>query len=316
MLTWVDPHAARPFTVLALAVATACAGQSVVAQSPASSGRVVPGLAYTIHAIAGAGSGSGMMGAVGVGGQNYTGRAVVVGDRGRMDITDGGVESLFSKGDYILFDTTDLVIVHPATKDFVVLRHDAASQGLAHLESMGLKMTVSDLKVTLDSIGAGDTVAGIPTRHYRMTTAFNLSIDAGFMQQGLGTESVTDYWVANVPGLPANPLLRVNGISSPGAAMTGLFADLSNKVDSAARRLGSAVALKTVTVSRMNQGPGTSTTTRQESSVSDIRHQDVDESLLVLPEGYKPGALPGMEQSQTADDGAKWRTLPRSGSRG
>lgn len=274
----------------------------------------MPGMSYTIRAVAGASSGSAAMGAVGVGGQNYTGHAVVVGDRGRMDITEGGVESLFSKGDYILFDTTDLVIVHPATRDFVVLRHDAAAQGLAHLQSMGLKMTVSDVKVTLDSIGAGDTVAGMPTRHFRMTTAFNLSIDAGFMQKGLGTESVTDYWVANVPGLPTNPLLRVNGISSPGAAMTGLFAELAARVDSAARRLGSAVALKTVTVSRMNEGPGTAATTKQESDVSDIQRQDVDEGLLLLPDGYKPGSLPGLEPSQTTDDGTKWRTLPRAGS--
>lgn len=308
MSTQLHRYAARLSVTLALAVfATASPAQSTAPQGP-----TVPGLSYTIHASAGPSSGSGMMGAVGVGSQNYTGRAVVAGDRGRMDITDGGVESLFTKGDYILFDTTDLVIVHPATKDFVVLRHDVASQGLARLESMGLKMAVSDVKVTLDSISAGDTVAGIPTRHYRMTTAFNLSIDAGFMQQGLGTESLTDYWVANVPGLPTNPLLRVNGISSPSAAMTGLFADLSARVDSAARRLGSAVALKTVTVSHMNRGPGTSTTTRQESDVSDIRHQDVDESLLLLPAGYKQGSLPGMEQKPTTDDGAKWRTLPRA----
>jgi hypothetical protein len=270
--------------------------------------RVIPGIGYTIRATAGEPSGGGAMAMPGA--QNYTGHAMFAANRGRMDITDGGVESLFTKGDYILFDSTDLIIVHPATKDFVSLPFDVANQGLQRLQALGVKFTIKDVKVTLDSIGAGDTVAGYATRHFRMTTAFNMSIDAGFTQTGLGTESVTDYWVAVVPGLPGNPLLRANGLSAPGEVANGMFRQVSSKVDSAAKRLGSGVALRTTTLSRMNQGPGTSATTQQTSEVSDIHHQDVDENLLILPEGYKAGSIPGLTEPD-AKAGVKWRTRPR-----
>jgi hypothetical protein len=242
--------------------------------------------------------------------QNYRGRAVFAANRGRMDILEGGVESLFEKGDYILFDSTDLVIVHPASKAFVQLPHDVADQTMERLESLGVKMNIADEKVVFDSLGVGDTISGIPTSHYRMTTAFTMSVDAGVVQQRLATESITDYWVASVPGLPRNPLLRANGLSGPSAA-TGMFKSISQKVDSAARRMGSAIALKTTTVSRLIDGRGVNSMTEQASDVSSIEPRDVEDSLLVLPADYKMRPL-GAEQAVSNDAGAKWRTPPRS----
>ena len=242
--------------------------------------------------------------------QNYTGRAIFAANRGRMDIVEGTVESLLAKGDYILFDSTDLVIVHPASKSFVPLPHDVAGQTMERLESIGVKVTLADEKVALDSLGFGDTVSGIPTAHYRLTTAFTMSLDAGVIQQRLGTQSVTDYWVGSVPGLPRNPLLRANGLAGP-SAMTGMFKSISRKVDSVAKRMGSAIALRTSTVSRLIDGQGDTTTMEQTSDVSNIEHRDVDDSVLVLPPDYRPRALGGVEQGIADDAGAKWRIRPR-----
>jgi hypothetical protein len=241
--------------------------------------------------------------------QNYAGHAMVAADRGRLDITEGGADQLFGKGDYILFDTSDVVIVRPRTKDFMPLPRDLGKSGMDQLAATGVKLSVTDVKVTMDSIGGSDTVAGQPTRHYRMTIAFNMSIDAGFVQQGVGTESTTDYWVATVPGLPGNPLLRANAMGAP-LTVGGIFAELSHKVDSAAKRMGGAVALKTKTVGKVVQGPGAVLTTEQSSDVSNIRHEDVDVGLLVLPEGYVPAAYPGSDKPAAPDAGAKWRVRP------
>jgi hypothetical protein len=242
--------------------------------------------------------------------QNYRGRAVFAANRGRMDILEGGVESLFEKGDYILFDSTDLVIVHPASKAFIQLPHDAARETMGRLDSLGVKVNIADEKVAFDSLGVGDTVAGIPTSHYRMTTAFTLSVDAGILQQRLATESITDYWVASVPGLPRNPLLRANGLSDP-SAMTGMFKSISRKVDSAAKRMGSAIALRTKTVSRLIDGQGVNSLTEEAFDVTNVEPRDIDDDLLVLPAGYKLSTLSG-DQTVSNDAGAKWRTPPRS----
>jgi len=292
----------RLFTAIAALLGAA---SSVVAQ-------VVPrtrvaGVAYTIRVTSTPHGGSGAMAGAA---QNYIGNALFAADRGRMDVVDGAVESLFTKGDYILFDSTDLVIVHPATKTFVPLPHDVAGQAMDRLASMGVKVAIADEKVVLDSLGSGDTVAGFATNHYRMTTAFTLSLDAGVVQQRLATESITNYWVASVPGLPRNPLLRANGLAGP-SAMTGMFKSIASKVDSAARRMGTAVALKTTTVSRLIDGQGTNTMSEQTSDVSGIEPRDIDDSLLVLPADYVPRTLPGVAQPSSDDAGAKWRIAPR-----
>jgi hypothetical protein len=240
-------------------------------------------------------------------GQGYIGHAVVLPARGRLDITSGQVDSVFSKGDYLLFDSVDVIVVHPATKEFSPLRRDASSRALEGLEAMGFHITLSDEKVTLDSLGPSDTVAGVPTQHYRLTVAFNLAMDAGVMQQRLGSENVTDYWVARVPGLPVNPLLRSNGFA--GAAMTGMFKSLSARVDSVSARMGRTVALRTKARTRVITGPGQELQTEQTSEVSDLRRRAVDRSLLVLPPDYKP-AVPGIA-GVTIDAGDKWRVPPR-----
>jgi hypothetical protein len=296
--------------VVAVAAGLFVVASNVVAAQLAPRTRVA-GVAYTIHVAstphAGSGGAAAMVGAS----QNYVGNAVFAANRGRMDVVDGAVEPLFTKGDYILFDSTDLVIVHPSNKTFVPLPHDVAAKTLERLESIGVKTTIADEKVALDSLGFGDTVAGIPTTHFRMTTAFTMSVDAGVVQQRLATESITDYWVAAVPGLPRNPLLRANGLSGA-SAMTGMFKSISAKVDSAAKRLGSAVALKTHTVSRLIDGQGMNTMTEQTSNVSNIEPREVDETLLMLPSDYTPQPLPGVEQTISEDVGAKWRILQRS----
>jgi hypothetical protein len=263
-----------------------------------------PGYSYTVTVRATTNGARAALPGAPVAGEGYAARALVTGNRGRLDIIEGRADSVFAKGDYLLFDSTDVIIVHPSTKVFVPLDREASSRALEGLEAMGFQITVSDEKVTLDSLGASDTVAGVPTKHYRLTVAFNMSMDAGVMQQRLGSENVTDYWVAQVPGLPANPLLRSNGFA--GSAMTGMLKGLSARVDSVAARMGNTVALRTSGRMRVITGPGQELQTQQTSEVSDLRRRDVDRTALVLPADYK-SAIDGAPPS-AAD---KWRVLPR-----
>ena len=296
--------ALRVGALLTVAIASSAAAQLPQRQRP------LAGVAYTIRVGGPPGSGTGMAAAVASPTPTYTAQAIFAAGRGRMDITDGGLESVFGKGDYVLFDSTDLVVVHPATREFVPLPHDAGPSR-QQLESMGMKLTIADAKVTIDSIMGADTVAGRATRHFRMVTAFNMLIEAGAMQQHLATESITEYWVAAVPGLPGNPLLRANGFGAAPAVL-GMFKDLAVRVDSAAARMGSRVALRTTTSSRLMQGPGSEVRMQQTSEVSELRMRDVDESVLMLPAAYKQGMLPGAAGSDAVlvDAGAKWRRSP------
>lgn len=261
-----------------------------------ANGAVVDGVAYDIRVSSTPTAGLGMAAAMGAASQDYTGHAVFVGKRGRLDIVAGGVASLLNKGDYVLFDSSGVTVVHPATQEYIPVSPQMASDAFQQLQSLGVSISLGDLEVKLDTLAGADTVAGYTTRHFRMTTAFTMALDAAIMQQRFATESVTDYWVANVPGLPGDALLRVNSLTT--APLTGVFKDLAAKVDSAAALMGSGAALKSRTVSRLIQGPGASATMEQASEVSNIRRVQVAASLFGVPSGYKQGSI-GVEIPKT-----------------
>lgn len=247
------------------------------------------GYAYTLHVTSEqVAHGSAPATSAGAG-PSYTGHAIVLGAKGRIDIVDGGADSLFQKGDYLLFDTTDVVVVHPSRHDYVRVPRDSGAKAMDPLQALGVKVTLSDQKVALDSLGASDTISGVPTRHYRLTIAFNMTLDAGVMQQRLATESVTDYWVASIADMRANPLLRVNALQM---GTGGMFAAISARVDSAAARMGQAVALRSRATTRVMLAPGASVETRQTMDVSELRRVSVDSTLLSAPSGYKEGRVP------------------------
>jgi len=269
-----------PIRVGAFAVAALGALTAAAQTVPAS--RQLPGVAYDMRMSTTAAAMGNMT-------QGFTGHAVSAGGRGRIDIVDGGM-MLFGKGDYMLFDSTGVTVVRPATHEYVALSSELADN--EQLGALFKSITLSDVKALLDSLPGSDTVAGYPTRHFRMTLAVNMSIDASMAQQRMATESITDYWIANVPGLPNNPLVRANTVVPMGAA-SGPFKALNAKVDSLAARMGTATALRTKTVSRLILGPGQATTTEQSSEVTNIRHVNVDEASLAIPAGYRKTSIRG-----------------------
>ena len=273
-------------------VAIGASAATASAQTQSGS-KQVAGMSYDMRMTTAPTSGTGLATAMGNVAQSYAGHALVAGGRGRLDILEGGIQPLFSKGDYLLFDSTGITVVRPATQEYVPVSAELNNSKIFdQMQAMGVSMSVADIKVAMDSVAGADTVAGYPARHFRMTLAFTMSIDASFMQQKFATESITEYWVANVPGLPANPLLRINGVGSSPAPM-GAFKDITTKVDSMAARLGGAAALKTKTVSRLIQGPGANMTTEQTSEVTNLQHTMVDEAALVVPAGYRRRPLTG-----------------------
>jgi hypothetical protein len=274
---------------------------------------LAPGLGYTIRVVSGprgGRSGGGMP--MGPGNWNWTGNAVVSAGRGRVDVTDGGAEGLFGNGDYMLFDANDILIVRPNSREYIGLSGSAMNGGLSMLRAMpNLQVYVTDLKVVMEKVGTGDTVAGQTTQHYRMTTGYIVSIEASFIQQAMALESKTDYWVASVDGLTTGPFLKVlSGVVSLG----GIVKEVGPKIDSAVARMGSMAPLKAVTVTSISDGRGATSETEATLAVSAIKRRDVDPTAFVLPPDYQPAKSGGLAQllggATTGDPGAKWRAKP------
>jgi hypothetical protein len=171
-------------------------------------------------------------------------------------------------------------------------------------------MKLSDEKVTLDSIGPGDTISTFPTTRYRLTLAFNMELTLPMVASTrVGSEAVTDYWVATIPAMSPNPLLRSNGMSNRGGGVPGMMHALSLRVDSASARMGRTIVLRTSSTTRINAGPGRAIESHNSAVVSDITRASVDKNSLVVPIQYKVLPLPGLPVDSLGD-GVKWKVPP------
>jgi hypothetical protein len=295
-------------TRVAISICCLAAALASRAESQRAPGTPSAGFTYTLTATSDSPTAPpGVTG--GPGSKGYVAHVSVLGARGRMDIVEGGVADLFTKGEYLLFDSTEVVVVHPATQQFVLLTQQTVGAS-GQLDSAGFNLKLTDEKVAVDSIGPGDTISTFPTTRYRLTLAFNVELNMGSMAMRVGSEAVTDYWVAAIPGMAPNPLLRSNGMGG-GGGVPGMLHALSLRVDSAATRMGRTIVLRSSATTRINAGAGHVTESHTSAAVSDLKRAPVDKSSLIVPIQYKVLPLPGLP-ADSLGDGAKWKVPPPS----
>ena len=202
------------------------------------------------------------------------------------------------------------MIVHPSIQKFVLLTQQTTNAG-GQLDTAAFNMKLSDEKVVLDSIGPGDTISMFPTIRYRLTLAFNMELSMPLLSTRVGSEAVTEYWVASIPGMAPNPLLRSNGMSAGGGGVPGMLHALSLRVDSASARMGRTIVLRTTSTTRINAGPGRALESHTSAVVSDLKRAEINKNLLTVPIQYKVLPLPGLP-ADSLGDGAKWKVPPPS----
>ncbi len=224
----------------------------------------------------------------------YTGHGVQTGNRVRIDITDGALPPLAEKGDYIVFDTSGMTVVHPAKKEFVPIPKDFASKMFEQMQSMGMSITVGASSISLDSLPGTDTIAGYPTRHYRSTLTYSMTLEGMGMSQQLKSTTTGEYWTAQIPGLSTSPLQRTNQLTG-GQGMSSISAvgplkDLASKSDSVMRRM-SGIALRTRMNSTSDTGAG-DMSLDMNAELSNLKRAPIDDTLFVIPADYTKGASP------------------------
>jgi hypothetical protein len=242
---------------------------------------------------------------------------------------------MWEKGDYILFDSTDYIIVHPATKTFFGFPKDMGKALSTMMSSSGgMTMSFSDASVTLDTLGPGDSIEGYPTQRYRITTRITVKVDmsalgadaAQFVPPSMTVTSAVEMWMADNVRLPAHAVMA--SVMSGAAAQAGMMSHFpADMGDLAAQTMAAHaaipatyVALKTVTSQTMTGSPVATGTQQSTMTMIGIKPADVDVGTLVLPTDYTesvPEALSVLTAAgasmATPDGGAKWRVKPHGG---
>ncbi len=99
-----------------------------------------------------------------------------------MDIVDGAQAPIWAKGDYTLSDSTGMIVVRPATKDFFTFPRDMSGKAIANMaQSTGMTMTLKDVAITLDTLADGGVIDERQTRHVRMSGSYTVSMDMSGM---------------------------------------------------------------------------------------------------------------------------------------
>jgi hypothetical protein len=224
----------------------------------------------------------------------YSGRGIVLGNRMRIDIVDGAMPPLAEKGDYILFDTSGMTVVSPSKKEFVPIPKGFSSKAIEQIQAMGMTITIAGISVTFDSLPGTDTVAGYPTRHYRSTVSYTMSMDGMGQSQQMKSQGTSEYWMAQIPALASSPLLLTNQLSGGqgigAGASTGPLKELAAKTDSVMHRM-SGIAVRTKTTTNSDTGNGAMSIDIG-AELSNVKSSPISESLFVVPSDYTKGASP------------------------
>ncbi len=317
--TWSPRVAARDFiAVPALILWAALSG----ATAPYTT---APGMTYTIHGTT-VPNGSGPMAtAMEAQRSDWTGVVVFSDGRGRMDIVEGASRPMFEKGDYVLFDATDFIVVKPEARNFFGFHPDQAMRAIA---AFGPKIAISNTKVSLDTLGAGEALDGHPTQHYRLNASYTMTMDMsalGEMPDGMApppmdAEMSMEYWFADIPNFPPNPFVKMaSGMASGEPTVgAGFMSALTNSLSAARDGMPvSKAPLKTTASTRISAGPGMTSGTDNTVVITGVKETSVDMARLLLPDGYTETQMAGLENMPGAaplskDSGAKWRARPTS----
>jgi hypothetical protein len=235
----------------------------------------------------------GMSGVLGGMTPGYSGHGFALGKRLRIDIVDGALPPLADKGDYMLFDSTGITVVHPSKKEFVPFPLDFPNKALEQIQAMGMTITLGDMAFRFDTLPGVDTIAGYPTRHYKQTIGYTITMDGMGVSQQMKSQATNEYWMAMVPGLGLSPLQQAGQVGGGMQSMSALpqFKELAVKIDSVSRRMtGSAVRVRATTNSDTG-GAGT-VGLDMTSEMSNLKRVMMAETLFVVPSDYVRGASP------------------------
>jgi hypothetical protein len=250
-----------------LAFALVVAGVASVAARPFAP---APGLTYRVRMVV---TPPDIPGMPAMGPTIVVGRGASIGAQSRMDIDSVTGQLPLAIGDYILsLDSGRTVMVSPTAKTY--------SEGLAGMTALPPELlaqaSVTNVNVTTEKLGAGETMQGYATEKVRMTVTYALSL----MGQTMNTMSVMEMSLAQLPAAIVTPF---DG-NLPKEMSEGPMKELAAKMVAARKALGTATALKTVTTSSITGPMSVTTTTTLE--LLDVKAGDVDPATLKVPEGF------------------------------
>lgn len=226
---------------------------------------------------------------------DFTGRAVIDGDRSRVDFLSGNA---YTPGTYLIATngSRTLTFVNPSKKSYVEVNAGSVATALG-----SAKISISNKTVGVTLLEDHPTIAGLPTDHYRMTFSYDITVTFGTLPLTETVHTVIDKWVTRAFGDVGEMFL------ASGALKTG-NPDLDELIDAENTKVKGFALKQTINVTTVNNAPQvakqlplrrTSTQTREITVTSIEPKAALPATLFTIPAGYHK-ADPLRDDSQKA----------------
>jgi len=173
---------------------------------------------------------------------------------------------------------------------------------IAQAQQMGgMKMDFSGTEAKVDNLGAGPTILGHPTSHYRVATGMTMKISAMGQEQTVKISSTTDTFYATDLKADLNPFASLNG-----GDMANVFGttnkEFADKMKAAQAQLPKGTPLRASSSSSLTS-QGQTRVTNSQAEVTAIQWVPYDAKTFEVPAAYTAAPLPTMP-------GAKSEAIP------
>jgi hypothetical protein len=235
-----------------------------------------------------------------------TGHAVGTADKMRVDVRMQGagpaMGMLANQGDVSMIVTDSgktITYLDSKNSQFIKVR---PTEMIAKAQQMGgMKMDFSDTEAKVDNLGAGPTILGHPTSHYRVATAMTMKISAMGQEQTVKVSSTTDTYYATDLKADLNPFASLNG-----GDMANMFGttnkEFADKMKAAQAKLPKGTPLRASSSSSLTS-QGQTRVTKSQAEVTAIQWVPYDAKTYEVPATYTAAPLPTMP-------GAKSEAIP------
>jgi hypothetical protein len=216
-----------------------------------------------------------------VGPTTLSGTATLLTGKGRIEITKASGPSIdFQQGDYLLLlDSVRTAYLRPASQQFWNVDSPFLNP-LAQLTGNAGQIAMSGVNVTMEKLGAGDSLGGYATQRYKINAEYTVTAGATRIPSGM----VIELTVARTPVQLATPALA--GVQSFGISSSG---EVTSRVNAFLKQVAAdGLIIKSVSTTWFSVAT-LSLELIQTTELTDLKEVDAEESAMVMPTGFRPG---------------------------
>lgn len=227
---------------------------------------------------------------------DFTGRAVIDGDRSRVEFVSG---TGYKSGTYVISTngSRTMTFIDPAKKAFLEVNAGSVATALG-----SAKVSIANKKVDLTQMDDHPMIAGLPTDHYRLSLTYDISLSFSTLTLTQTVTALEDKYVTNAFGD-----ISVGYLAS-GAMKTG-NPEIDDLIDIENTRVkGFLLKQVAVTTTRNKSAPmpgsklqvsRTATTTREITVTSVQPKASVPMALFMVPNGFHKADITKDDSSKT-----------------